>query len=105
MAEVLRPRLLAYATNVAPGQASPVFAPQGSLSWEVNSIVVSGLCAIERAFDLDGDGQFETFVEVERGGPDEFHGYKFQCDNRAGLRVVNLGTSALSVALLGVEIA
>ena len=104
MAQIGRPKRLAVQTGISPGSYSNVFAPSGSLSWEVNTIIATQECAIERALDTDGDGTFDTFVEVERGPAGEFHAYKFQVDSTVGIRVKNLGSSAMTVALLGEEI-
>jgi len=104
MAAIGRPKLLGIQAGISPGSYSNVFAPSGELSWEVNTIIASQDCKIERALDVDNDGNFETFVEVESGPAGEFHAYKFQCDNRSGIRVKNLGSDAMTVALLGVEI-
>ncbi|MEM1692343.1 MAG: hypothetical protein QXK45_06710 [Thermofilaceae archaeon] len=106
MATIRRPRLLAFQTGIEAQGYSNVFAPSGNVSWEVNSIIVTGPAVLERAFDTNGDGLFEYFVEVDSvNTAEEFHGFKFQCDQRAGLRVKNAhNSSVLSVFLLGCEI-
>jgi len=104
MAQIGRPKRLAIQTGIDTGSYSNVFAPSGTLSWEVNTIIATQDCAIERALDTDNDGAFDTFVEVERGPAGEFHAYKFQLDSSVGIRVKNLGTAAMTVVLLGEEI-
>lgn len=102
MAAVGRPKLLA-SEFVGAGEYSSIFRPNGC-SWEVNSIVASGSVTIFRAFDADNDGMLETTIEVESGPAGEFHGYKFQCDERSGIVIRNDSSSTIFVALLGVEI-
>jgi hypothetical protein len=105
MALITRPRILAYQLAVAPGATSTRFVPAEGKSWEVHSIIVSRAATVYRDFDPAGNNSWPVRVIAETTStPDEFHGYKWELDERSGIAVKNDSTEAMDVVLVGVEI-
>lgn len=101
--QVSRAKLLTSAT-VAAGADSEVLHPPANTSWEVHRIVVSGAATLKAVFDPDGDGTWDTAITLDSlPEAGEWHGYKFELDEKCGLVVHNDGSAAIKVYLVGVE--